>query len=381
MNTLKPVSGTSYKYDHIVATGGIGSGMFFYLSGNHTLGRNESRMASLIPSKDFCKQHIIMHYVSVLLGAKPDGAFQSFPIGKVGNDEIGKQLICMMSDAGMNVSNVEILNNRSTLFSVCYQYPDHAGGNITTENSASSSVRPEDMTSFFKHFPLSGSREIILAAPEVSLPARCKLLEFGNKRGSLNVASLLSAEAAEFMKSGIQWVDILSVNMDEARSIANINDEYMEAEKVVDACIQKLTAINPGIVILITSGQNGSYCYSDNRLEHVPSLPVPVLSTAGAGDAFLAGVIVGLCCGLPMLKGLNDNSFSDTPVSTAVELGTMLASLSVTSADTIHLSADPALLFQFALNNGVKFGDDFEKLFSEMTGNFQVKDLHIQKSL
>ena len=364
MNRLNPVNGTAFQYDHIVATVGIGSGILFSLAGNDTLGRNESRMASLLPSKDFCKQHIIMHYVAVLLGAKPDGDFQSFPIGKVGNDDIGKNLVCMMSDAGMNVSNVDILNDRSTLFSVCYQYPDHAGGNITTENSASSSVSPEDITSFFNHFPQQGKREIILAAPEVPLAARCKLLEYGNQRRSLNVASLLSGEVAEFLESGIQWVDVLSINIDEARSIANVSDESATIRKVVDECIERLISINPEMIVLITAGKTGSYSYVTNSIRYTPSLSVPVLSTAGAGDAFLAGVIAGLCCGLPVQKGWNDETFAATPVSSAVELGTILAALSVTSPDTIHLSADAAMLLQFARDYGVQFGDDFRKLFT-----------------
>ena len=364
MNRLNPVIGTAFQYDHIVATGGIGSGMFFSLAGNDTLGRNESRMASLLPSRDFCKQHIIMHYVAVLLGAKPDGDFQSFPIGKVGNDDIGKKLICMMSDAGMNVSNVEILNNKSTLFSVCYQYPDHAGGNITTENSASGSVSPKDITSFFSHFPQQGKREIILAAPEVPLAARCKLLEYGNQRGSLNVASLLSGEVGAFLESAIQWVDILSVNIDEARSIGHINNGSVETREVVDACIERLIAINPEMVVLITAGKNGSYSFADNKLEYTPSLSVPVLATAGAGDAFLAGVIAGLCCGLRLQKGRSDETFSATPACSAVELGTLLASLSVTSADTIHLSADASQLLQFAREYGIAFSSDYQKLFT-----------------
>ena len=365
MNRLNPVKASRYQYDHIVATGGIGSGIFFAMAGNHTLGRNESRMASLLPSKDFCKQHIIMHYVAVLLGAKPDGDFQSFPIGKVGNDDIGKNLLCMMAEKGMNISNVEIINDRSTLFSVCYQYPDHEGGNITTENSASSNVAPEDITRFFNSFTLPGNNEIVLAAPEVPLPARCKLLEYGHQRGSLNVACLLSGEAPAFLESGVQWVDILSVNVDEARSIAGINDESIDTRKIVAACIERLTSINPEIIVLITAGKNGSYCYSDNRIEHTPPLLVPVLSTAGAGDAFLAGVIAGLCCGLPLQKGSNDEVFAATPVCAAAELGTLLAALSVTSADTIHLSTDPLALLQFARENGVTFSDDFQKLFSQ----------------
>src|ERR1044072_7443974 len=118
MSFLKPID-ERLSFDHIIATGGIGSGIFFSMSGNHTIGRNESRMATLLPYKDFCKQHIIMHYVSVLLGAKTDDEFQSFPIGKVGNDDIGKSLLSTMKDVGIDISNVQISDDSSTLFSVC----------------------------------------------------------------------------------------------------------------------------------------------------------------------------------------------------------------------------------------------------------------------
>src|SRR4051812_49211144 len=126
MRTLRPVSGTTLKYNHIVGTGGIGAGMLFRLKGNHTLGRNESRMAALLPCRDFCKQHIILHYISVLLGTKT-GDFLVFPIGKVGNDAIGKELVEMVENVGMNTKYVSISAESNTLFSVCYQYPDNTG--------------------------------------------------------------------------------------------------------------------------------------------------------------------------------------------------------------------------------------------------------------
>src|SRR5712671_4897082 len=124
MICLQPVSQAGLLFNHIIGTGGIGSGIFLSMSGNHTLGRNESRMATLLPYKDFCKQHIIMHYVSVLLGAKRNGEFQSFPIGKVGNDDMGKILIEHIKASGMESEFITMVDDCSTLFSVCFQYPD-----------------------------------------------------------------------------------------------------------------------------------------------------------------------------------------------------------------------------------------------------------------
>ena len=48
------------KYDYVVGTGGIGSGILFRFSDNITLGRNESRLAELMDVRDFCKLHIIL---------------------------------------------------------------------------------------------------------------------------------------------------------------------------------------------------------------------------------------------------------------------------------------------------------------------------------
>ena len=365
MSNLTSIFSQGLVYEHIIATGGIGSGIFFSVEGNETIGRNESRMATLLPYKDFCKQHIIMHYIAVLLGAKPDGAFRCYPIGKVGNDDIGKSLINMMKVTGMDVGNVSISNDRSTLFSVCYQYPDHSGGNITTNESASRLVSPEDILIFFKNFKLNGNKEIVLAVPEVPIETRIKLLEYGKLRGSLNIASVLSLEVDEFKKlNGFSTTDILAVNVDEARSIAQINDDAAAIETIIEACIKNLTKINSSIMLLITAGAAGVYCYSKNLLEFTPALKVPVVSTAGAGDAFLAGFLSGICCGLPFFKGCNDEYFSETPLTSAVELGLLLAALTVTSPDTIHAEANASLLYDLIQKNNLMVGNNVSKIFS-----------------
>lgn len=368
MTCLKSLNPAGLKYDHIIGTGGIGSGIFFSMSGNHTLGRNESRMATLLPYNDYCKQHIIMHYIAVLLGAGINGNFRSFPIGKVGNDDVGKNLIGKMKAVGMETEHITISDKESTLFSVCYQYPDHSGGNITTENSASSMVSPNDILTFFKGFKGTGKKEIILAVPEVPLKTRVKLLKYGRERESFNTASILSSEVNEFSDiNGFELVDLLSINIDEARSIARITDESAESKEIVEACITSLAALNPMITVLITDGSKGSYCYKDGELKFTPAFKVPVNSTAGAGDAFFAGTIAGLCSGLPLTKENDGNNFSASPLETAVELGTLLASLSVTSNDTIHPTADAGALYRFGKENNITFGSDFRKIFEGCT--------------
>lgn len=360
---MKSLNTQTLKYNHIIGTGGIGSGILFSLAGDHTLGRNESRMATLEPSRDFCKQHIIMHYIAVLLGAEPGGEFQSFPIGKVGNDEIGAQLTVQMSEVGMDTKNISVCETSRTLFSICYQYPDHCGGNITSDNSASSLVSGDDIDSFFQHYQLIGKSAVMLAAPEIPVETRIKLLQKGRENGSLNIAAVSSSEVEEFIKlGGFKLTDILSVNIHEAQTIAGMKVET-ETKAIVTDCIQNLIEINPEITILITDGVNGSYCYQNGKLEFTPVLKTEVVSTAGAGDAFLAGTVSGICCGLPLFKDPGTEKIAETSLQTAVELGTLLASLSVTSADTIHLHADAKNLHEYAIEKGLKFSPGFARLF------------------
>jgi len=94
---------------------------------------------------------------------------------------------------------------------------------------------------------------------------------------------------------------------------------------------------------------------------------MPVVSTAGAGDAFLAGFISGICCGLPIFKGFNDKHLGATPLSSAVELGILLASLAVTSQDSIHAGANAQLLYDLIRKNNLIAGDNLSKIFSACT--------------
>jgi sugar/nucleoside kinase (ribokinase family) len=354
------------RYNHMIGTGGIGSGMVFSLKGNHTIGRNESRLARLEPYQDYCKLHIIMHYVSVLLGASPTGKFRSFPIGGVGADEAGNKLLAQMKLAGMSTGSVSKNSHCPTLYSVCYQYPDYSGGNITTENSASGEVSPDAIDAFFKDFGTEPGEGIVLAVPEVPVETRIQLLRQGRQRGYLNVASVLSSEVAEFQSSGgLGITDLLAVNIDEARSIAKIEDESTDSNIIIDRSVETLHGQNPGIKVLITDGARGSYCFQDGKLEYNAILPAEVKSTAGAGDAFLAGTITGICCGLPLQKGESNNSITETPLLSAVDLGTLLASLSVTSPDTIHMGIDAGSLLNYAQSKGLTFSDEFRMVFRQ----------------
>ena len=130
------------SYQQLVGVGGLGTGIFFALEGEHTLGRSESRAGRLLNVRDYCKLHIVSHYVAKLLG---NYSFCVFPIGKIGNDAAGQFVLKELADAGIDTRFVQRVTGRPTLFSVCFQYPDGTGGNITTNNSAADELCAKDL--------------------------------------------------------------------------------------------------------------------------------------------------------------------------------------------------------------------------------------------
>jgi ribokinase len=320
-----------FHYKGMIGVGGIGAGKFIALEDNHTLGREESRFGHFLDTRDYCKLHIISHYVHTLLGP----SFKTVLVGKVGDDEIGRLITQEMEETGLDVRHVIASPGESTLFSICFTYPDGSGGNLTEIHSACSKVDPEFITQAEIEFDRFAGRAVALAAPEVPLESRKRLLELGTKYKSLRVASFNTGEMMVIQTIGIlPLIDVLAINIHEAAAVCGNLTEHTAPSDLVEATIIKLSEQHQDMLISITAGQNGSWSWDGCDLIHHPAYETQVISTAGAGDAHLAGIIVGLVAGLEF--------------SIASELGSLVAALSATSPHTIHPHIDRKSLHDFA---------------------------------
>ena len=317
----------------IFGTGGIGIGIFFKFHSDRPLTRDESRLAYLTDYKDYCKAHIILHYVAALA----NGA-DVYAIGMVGNDENGSLLLNMMSAAGIDTRFVKTTDEAGTAYSVCFQYPDGAGGNITASNSACGLVTPEYIESCARGGPGVDSDSLVLAAPEVPLASRIRLLEIGRERGAFTAASFLSGEARDFLDAGgFELSDLVSVNGDEARAAAGLGEEYSGAS-LAEAYAGAIAARSPKTRLIVTVGAGGSYVCENGGITHIPCIPETIASTAGAGDAYLGGVIAGLAGGMSLIG--------------SAKYGAVLARFAVRSENTIAEDVTLANLEKYFRDNG-----------------------------
>ena len=310
------------RYRALIGTGGIGCGVFFALNGNHTLGREESRSGRFLDRRDYCKLHIVAHYVQALMG--PD--FRTLPLGMVGDDEQGRGLLTEMDQAGLETRYVRTVPGRSTLYCVCFVYPDGGGGNLTVDDSACSEVDPAFIRGAEPDIAAASQAGITLAVPEVPLAARVELLELGTRYGCLRAASFTSGEIPAARDSGVMAkVDLLAINTDEAAALAGVTPDQPVAG-VVEAAVASVRQINPSLQVSITAGTHGSWVWDGGGLTHAPAHEVEVAGAAGAGDAHFAGILVGMASGLSLAQ--------------AQQLGALVAALSVTSPHTLNKDID-----------------------------------------
>jgi sugar/nucleoside kinase (ribokinase family) len=317
-------------YKNVIGTGGIGTGILFKLESNQTLGRDESRLAFLTDYKDYCKQHIVLHYIAKLCDCKV------IALGMVGNDIQGLRILAEMQETGIDVSLVEKTEAAKTMFAVCFQYPDNSGVNITTANSACNLVTDEYIKKCLSRKKLLDTETIVVALPEVPLNARIELMKQAKGKGAFVASALLSDESEAFAnKDGYSFCNLLAVNRDEAKSI--IKKDENNVEKLACACAEHIFNINSEIKLIVTCGSKGCYAFEAGIMKYIPIFDIDVLSTAGAGDAFLGGTLSGIAKGLDFF--------------TAALLGNIISTFSVLSVHSIADSVTKESVVDFIIKN------------------------------
>jgi sugar/nucleoside kinase (ribokinase family) len=318
--------------------------------------------------RDYCKLHIVIHYIAKLLGARASGsAFHIVPVGRVGNDAAGRQVTKGMEEAGIDTAHVRTIPDRPTLFSVCFQYPDGAGGNITTSNSAAAALCEADINNVVELLNSGGNRGIALAVPEVALEVRHHFLRLATQAKAFRAASFVAAEITAAKRAGMfSQLDLVSLNEDEASELVGCPFSSDSPEIFVRKCQDFLRSFFPALRMVVSVGKDGAYGVTADSCSHCPAPKVEVASTAGAGDSLLGAIVAGLAAGIPFLRREPfDKSATSQTIATALELAVLVASYKCLSPHTIHPTACVETLVGFARDVGWSFSPQIEELLTD----------------
>jgi sugar/nucleoside kinase (ribokinase family) len=350
-------------FRQLVGIGGLGTGIFFALEGNHTLGRNESRLGSLLDVRDYCKLHIVSHYVAKLLGAQQ---FAVTPLGKVGGDAAGEFVLSEMRSVGIDTRFVRIASGEPTLFSVCFQYPDGSGGNITTCNSSAAGFSERDVDQAWSSLESVGRKTIALLVPEVPLGSRRHFLSLARQAGAFCASSFSFGEISEAKHLGMfDELNLVALNEEEAAEFLSEPHIGRNPEGMIDRLSCLLTSSYPDLKVVMSVGKDGAYCADRSGWSYSPAPKVNVASTAGAGDCLLGGILAAMAAGIP-LRGTRGQTEEGPRLANAVDFGVLLASYKVTSPHTIHPTASLDSLLQFTQQLGICIAPEIQQLVTEI---------------
>lgn len=212
-------------------------------------------------------------------------------IGKVGEDGFGAFLEKTMKDAGIDVSGlVKDKKVHTTLAFVqldetgdrSFSFYRKPGADICLE---ASEVKEDILTNsrIFHFGSLSFTDEPVrsatIAAVEKAKAAGAIISYDPNYRPALWDSE---EQAAEMMKVGLKYADILKVAKEEMELLTGESD-IARGSAILSSYGARL--------VMVTDGANGSYFHNSVADGHVPAFKVKVVDTNGSGDAFWGALL------------------------------------------------------------------------------------------
>jgi ribokinase len=228
-------------------------------------------------------------------------------IGRVGQDVFAEIGLNIWKQEGINTDYVIRDPNNAT--GVAPIWVDRSGENmiiVVPGTNLAVSLKDIDAAE-----DVIAQADVLISQLEINFDALTHALQVARKHGVRTI--LNPAPAASVSRDLVALADYLTPNETELEVLAGKNDSNIET-----AARSLLTADEQTIVV--TLGAQGARWVSKNETDLIPTFPVEVVDTTGAGDAFNGGFAVALAEG----KSLEE----------AVRFGNATAALSVTRPGT-----------------------------------------------
>ena len=196
-------------------------------------------------------------------------------VGCLGEDEAGTILREAMLSAGVNL---DLLQTHPIGSGLALDFVDQSGRYQAVVISRANEYVTSD---FLKPDPTFW-KDIGLVVQQLEIPFET-VDAIGRMALSFDVPVLLNAApAAKIPKSWWDWINMLIVNEVEASAltgleIQNLQDAEMAVQQLHKHCQN----------VLITLGEKGVLLCRAEGIQHLQAYKVPVVSTLGAGDAFV----------------------------------------------------------------------------------------------
>jgi ribokinase len=228
-------------------------------------------------------------------------------IGRIGQDVFAEIGLGLWKQEGINTDFV--IHDPDNATGVAPIWVDGSGENmIIVVPGANLAVSLNDIDAAAN---VIAQADIIICQLEINFDALTHALQVARKHGVQTI--LNPAPAASISRDLVALADYLTPNETELEVLAG------QAGSNIEAAARSLITTDTQTVV-VTLGAQGACWVNKNDTGVIPTFPVEVVDTTGAGDAFNGGFAVALAEG----KGLEE----------AVRFGNATAALSVTKLGT-----------------------------------------------
>jgi ribokinase len=247
---------------------------------------------------------------NMVVSAARLGAEAAF-IGKIGRDGFGEQFLSLLENE--HVSRRGVMYSETQPTAVGFIVSDARGSNaIVIDMAANGELAPRDIAA---HADLIQQSDVIVSPLEIPLETALEAARVGRGHGVKCV--LNPAPAADLRSLDLSCFFALTPNETEARVCLGLSPHAQISDQQLAQLLLDLGTEH----VMLTRGAAGVMWASREGVQSFPALQVQVLDTVGAGDAFNAGLAVGLSEGAPLMD--------------AIALGVATASLSTEKRQTI----------------------------------------------
>jgi ribokinase len=208
-------------------------------------------------------------------------------VGRVGNDEFGRQLLAGLQATGMQLDG--ILQDKTTRSGIAVITVDDAGeNNIIVISGANGQIDQTDVERLSRQLPGAAA---LLMQLEIPLPVVQLAAQAAHLAG---VSVILDPAPAQSLPLELYpLVDIMTPNQLEASQLVGF---AVDGQETAAQASEVLRQRGVGTVI-VKLGDRGVFCANAEEAFFVPAFPVQAIDTVAAGDAFNGALAVALAEG------------------------------------------------------------------------------------
>lgn len=232
-------------------------------------------------------------------------------ISRVGNDEIGKELLHFIKENGVATDTIQVDENLST-GEVIVQLNDKGSASYTINYPVA--WDKIEVTSVAKNAIANADAMVFGSLVCRDLVSHQTLLDLMNlaKYKIFDVNLRAPFYTKELLIELMNKADFIKFNDDELYEISEyMNSPYHSLEQNIHFIAEQTNTKH----ICVTKGSHGAVLYYNDTMYYNSGYKIEVADTVGAGDSFLAGLLTQLLTG-------NDTQFA---VNYACALGALVA--------------------------------------------------------